>query len=72
MIARHRLDAVPEQRPELIGEGKIGKPFAVDPPLAFSDLKADRSKQFAIGALSDLKFGDSFAQFFRPEMHGLP
>src|SRR2546422_11741388 len=72
MVARHRLDSLPEQSPELIGERKIGKPFTVDTAMTFGDLQSHGPQQFTLGALRHLKFSDSFGQLFRWEMHGLP
>src|SRR5215469_9363658 len=72
VIGGDGMDAVPKQGAQLIGQGEIGKGFAVDESLAFGNLQADGADDFGLGVLGDLEFGYAAGQLFDGEFHGTP
>jgi hypothetical protein len=72
VVRRHRLHAVPEQRAELLGQGKVAKRLAVDAALALGDLQPKRAQHRAIRALGHLEFGDAPGQVGSRVKHGFP
>ena len=72
VVRRHRLHAVPKQRPQMLGQGKVAEGLAVDPALALGDLQPERAQHLAVRALGHLEFGDAPGQVFGRVVHGFP
>jgi hypothetical protein len=72
MIGGERLNALEEQRADLVADAEICKGFAVEAGVLAKDLDANGAGDLSVRSFDDLELRQALFEFGRRELHGFP